>query len=96
MDPLQCCTGITIVPRLYYVPESELTDDLGAAVGSMVTLRDINYQMEPMIEEIPFLWAQALYLIAKLTSMYVYVFVFVVGEEERKKERERGIDCNYL
>ena len=40
-------------------------------MGSMVTLRDVNYQMEPMREEIPFQWAQALFLIARLTSMNI-------------------------
>ena len=57
-----------IVPRLYFVPESELNDDLGT-VASMVTFRDLMCNsMEPMLEAIPFQWAQSLYLIARLAS----------------------------
>lgn len=53
-----------VVPRLYYVCESELSDEV-PTVGSTVTVRELK--MEPMNEGIPFLWAQALYLIARLT-----------------------------
>ncbi len=53
-----------VVPRLYYVCESELSDEV-PTVGSAVTVRELK--MEPMNEGIPFLWAQALYLIARLT-----------------------------
>ena len=59
--------GCWLVPRLYYIPESEFNDDLTTA-GSVVTIRDYVYRFEPMIEEVPFQWAQALYLVTKLTS----------------------------
>ena len=59
--------GFAIVPRLYYIPESEFSDDI-ATMGSLVTMRDLSYKFEPMIEEVPFQWAQALHLITKLTS----------------------------
>ena len=58
-----------IVPRLYYVPESELMDDGGTAAGSMVTFRDCMYNaMEPMMEDVPFQWAQSLFIITRLAS----------------------------
>ena len=60
-------TGFSIVPRLYYIPESEFTDDI-TTVGSMVTLKDVSYRFEPMVEVVPFQWAQALYLITRMTS----------------------------
>ena len=60
-------TGFAVVPRLYYIPESEFTDDI-TTVGSLVTLKDVSYRFEPMTEEVPFQWAQALYLITRLTS----------------------------
>ena len=72
-----------VVPRLYFVPESELTDD-GTETGSMVTFKDLLYNMEPMMEDIPFQWAQSLYLITRLASescvcvcMYVCMYVCV-------------------
>ena len=48
-----CPVGHMVVPRLYFVPESELTDD-GTGTGSMVTFKDLLYNMEPMMEDIPF------------------------------------------
>ena len=51
------------MPRLYFVCESELSDETTMA-GSTVTK---EFKMEPLEEDIPFLWAQALYLIARLT-----------------------------
>ena len=67
------CSGNLVVPRLYFVPESEL-DEGGTAAGSMVTFRDVMYTtMEPMMEDVPFQWAQALYLITRLTSTCVWV-----------------------
>lgn len=57
------------MPRLYYIPESEFNDDLTTA-GSLVTLKDLSYKFDPMIEEVPFQWAQALHLITRLTSKY--------------------------
>lgn len=60
-----------IVPRLYYVPESELSDDAGgASASSFTTLKDLSYKMKPMIEKVPFQWAQALYFTAGLMSMF--------------------------
>ena len=61
-----------IVPRLYYVCESEFCDD-GTTVGSGATLKDLKYKMEPLVEDVPFLWAQALYLIARITSKCVNI-----------------------
>lgn len=55
------------MPRLYYVPESEFNDDLTTA-GSLVTLKDLSYKFDSMIEEVPFQWAQALHLVTRLTS----------------------------
>ena len=55
------------MPRLYYVPESEFNDDLTTA-GSLVTLKDLSYRFDSMIEEVPFQWAQALHLVTRLTS----------------------------
>jgi len=50
------------VPRLFSVCQSELQDEpLTISSG----LRELK--MEPLKEDTPFLWAQALYLIAKLT-----------------------------
>ena len=60
-------TGYSVVPRLYFIPESEFSDDM-ATVGSLVTLKDLVYRFEPMTEEVPFQWAQALYLVTRLTS----------------------------
>ena len=60
-------TGFSIVPRLYYIPESEFNDDLTTA-GSVVTLKDLGYKFDPLIEEVPFQWAQALHLVTRLTS----------------------------
>ena len=57
------------MPRLYYIPESEFNDDLTTA-GSLVTLKDISYKFDSMIEEVPFQWAQALHIITRLTSKY--------------------------
>ncbi len=69
--------GHVIAPRLYYVPESELSDDPGAAsASSFTTLKDLFYKMKPMVEDIPFQWAQALFCIAGLMSMCV---VYVDG-----------------
>lgn len=62
-----CAAGFSVVPRLYFIPESEFSDDL-ATVGSLVTLKDLIYKFEPMTEEVPFQWAQALHLITRLTS----------------------------
>ena len=65
-----------MVPRLYYVPEGELVEDI-AASGSFLTLKDVPmYKMEALVEEIPFQWAQSLYLITRLTSMSCDVCVF--------------------
>jgi phosphorylase kinase alpha/beta subunit len=55
-----------IVPQLYFVPESELSDEIGTSAGSMVTLRDITYKLEVRPEPMPFLWAQSLFYSAKL------------------------------
>lgn len=55
-----------IVPQLYYVPESELTDEAGTSMGSMTTARDMSYRMEVRRDSIPFLWAQSLLYTAKL------------------------------
>ena len=56
-----------MVPRLYFVPESELVDD-GVSAMSVATFKESVLSMEPMMEEIPFLWAQSLHLITGLTS----------------------------
>ena len=54
------------MPRLYFVPDSEITEDSGTQ-GSVVTLRDCNdYRLEPMSEEVPFQWAQALHFICRM------------------------------
>lgn len=55
------------MPKLYFVSESELADDTGT-LGSVATIRDLRHKMEPLVEDMPFLWAQSLYLIARLTS----------------------------
>ena len=65
-----CPAGYWIVPRLYYIPESEFNDDITTA-GSVVTIRDYVYKFEAMTEEVPFQWAQALYLVTKLTSKLI-------------------------
>ena len=59
-------TDHVIVPQLYFVPESELSDEIGTSAGSMVTLRDITYKLEVRPEPMPFLWAQSLFYSAKL------------------------------
>ncbi len=74
-DMLVTALDWMVVPRLYYVCESELSDEV-VTVGSVVTVKELK--MEPMNEGVPFLWAQALYLVARLTreliSMcYIYV-----------------------
>jgi len=58
-----------IVPRLFCVPESELLDEGGTTVGSMLTLRDLCYHMEPMVEKVPFMMAQAIFFITKIARM---------------------------
>ena len=55
-----------IVPQLYFVPESELSDEVGTSMGSMATIRDMTYQLEARRDPIPFLWAQSLFYTAKL------------------------------
>ena len=55
-----------IVPQLYYVPESELSDEVGTSMGSMATFRDMTYTLEVRRDSIPFLWAQSLFYTAKL------------------------------
>ena len=55
-----------IVPQLYYVPESELSDEAGTSAGSIATARDMTYRMEVRRDTIPFLWAQSLFYTAKL------------------------------
>lgn len=67
-----------IVPQVYFVPESELSDDVGTSAGSMVTLRDMTYTLEVRHEPMPFLWAQSLFYSAKLL---------------RKLHLKRGIQC---
>ena len=52
-----------MVPRLYFVPESELVDD-GVSAMSVATFKESMLSME----QIPFLWAQSLHLITGLTS----------------------------
>ncbi len=60
-----------IVPRLYYVCESELSNEV-TTVGSSAVAKQLK--MEPMKEDVPFLWAQALYLIARLTRKFIVVY----------------------
>jgi phosphorylase kinase alpha/beta subunit len=55
-----------IVPQLYYVPESELSNEAGTSAGSIATARDVTYRMEVRRDPIPFLWAQSLFYTAKL------------------------------
>ena len=33
-------------------------------------MKDLGYKFEPMIEEVPYQWAQALHLVTRLTSKY--------------------------
>ncbi|KAL5467658.1 hypothetical protein EMCRGX_G031920 [Ephydatia muelleri] len=67
---LEACTvemnGYTTIPRLYYVPEEELVADETGTLVSMATSRDYNYKLVPFSETVPFLWAQAIYLIARM------------------------------
>ncbi len=66
--------GHMIVPRLYYVPESELMDDAGGvSASSFLTLKDLSYKMKPMFEDVPFQWAQALYFTAGLMRALLYI-----------------------
>ena len=60
--------GYTTIPRLYYVPEEELVADETGTLVSMATSRDYNYKLVPFSETVPFLWAQAIYLIARMLS----------------------------
>ena len=66
-----------IVCRLFYVPEWELTDDLATTVGSLLTLKDLSYRMDPLIEEVPFMMAQAIYFITKLARMQSEMFLLL-------------------
>ena len=60
--------GHNIVPRLYFVPECEFTDE-ALLSGSVATMKDsLNLPMEPLMEEVPFQWSQALYFTTRLTS----------------------------
>ena len=68
--------GHQIVPRLYLVPESELGDEC-TTQGSLVTLKDLNYRMEPLVEDIPFQWAQAVFYITKLLSRWFVSWTLV-------------------
>ncbi len=70
-----CISEWKIVPRLYYVCESELSDEV-TIVGSIAATK--QFKMEPMNEDIPFLWAQALYLIARLTRELICIPLSVV------------------
>ena len=58
--------GRHIVPRLYFVPETELLDE-PMMTGSV--RESISHSMDPMKEKVPFQMAQALYLTTKITSM---------------------------
>ena len=60
--------GCSIIPRLYYVPEEELLADETGTLVSLATTRDYSYKLVPFAEEVPFLWAQAIYFIAKMLS----------------------------
>ena len=57
-----------IVPQLYYVPESELSDEVGTSTGSVTTLR---YKLEVRREPTPFVWAQSLFYSAKLLREFL-------------------------
>ena len=55
-----------IVPKVYFVPDSELSDETGTSTtGSGVTVRD-SYTLEVGHEPMPFLWAQSMFYSAKL------------------------------
>lgn len=56
-------------------------------VGSVVTLRDLSYKFEAMIEEIPFQWAQALFLITRLASKCCKLPLRVYMREEAREEK---------
>ena len=69
-----------IVPQLYYVPESELSDEVGTSAGSMATVRDMSYKLEVRREPMPFLWAQSVFYSAKLLRelFTVYILYFTL------------------
>ena len=69
MTPSASCTSVAkIVPKFYYVPESVIeTDSQQAETPSEATLHSFTRVASP--EKKPFLWAQALYLVARLISM---------------------------
>lgn len=88
---VSCSLGQRLVPRLYYVPKSELAED----GESVATARDLSFSMEPMLEAIPFQWAQALYLTTKLASMYVCMYLKGGVEEwlpgsQHREPRDNG------
>eukprot|EP00731_Ephydatia_muelleri_P025992 Em0018g92a len=64
---LEACT-VEMNGVLYYVPEEELVADETGTLVSMATSRDYNYKLVPFSETVPFLWAQAIYLIARMLS----------------------------
>ena len=68
-------SGHVIASRLFYVPESELTDEVATTVGSLLTLKDLSYRMEPLIEKVPFMMAQAIYFMTKLARMPSQMFL---------------------
>ena len=53
-----------IVPKLYYVPEPS-----SSVGGSMSSVSDVATMHPAKEKNQPFLWSQALYLIARLLSM---------------------------
>ena len=53
-----------VVPKFYYVPEP--TSSVGGSMSSMPEMPTMHPAKE---KDQPFLWSQALYLIARLLSM---------------------------
>ena len=65
IHPVSVCLSVDkLIPKLYY--HSECGDDVMWTVGS---IDDVTGKLEPLQEHMPFLWAQSLYLIARLLSM---------------------------
>ena len=57
-----------IVPKFYYVPESVIETD-SMQTESIPDAQQHSLHRVPSQEKMPFLWAQALYLLARLIRM---------------------------
>ena len=59
-----CLSVDKLIPKLYY--HSECGDEV---MWTVEGVDDVTEKLEPLQEHMPFLWAQSLYIIARLLSM---------------------------